>query len=133
MMTSTADMEKGRMMSNDLIRRSDAIKLLDNAWINGTSLLDANETIKQLNDLPSADRPQEWILCSEKLPKEFVNVLVCLTDGAMYVAQLTDYIDIWGEPKWCTDTSHHCIGGAILSSDIVAWMPLPKSYKGELK
>ncbi len=47
---------------SDLIKRSDAIKSLDNAWINGTSLLDANEAVKQLKDLPSADRPQgEWI------------------------------------------------------------------------
>lgn len=45
-------------MSNDTIKRSDAIKALDNAWINGTSLLDANEAVKQLNDLPSADRPK---------------------------------------------------------------------------
>ena len=50
------------MMSKDIIYREDAIKSLDNAWINGTSLLDVNETIKQLNDLPSVDRPQgEWI------------------------------------------------------------------------
>lgn len=50
-------------MIEDLIKRSDAIKSLDNAWINGTSLLDANETIKQLNVIPSADRPQgEWII-----------------------------------------------------------------------
>ena len=50
-------------MSDDTIKRSDAIKALDNAWINGTSLLDANEAVKQLKDLPSADRPQEeWII-----------------------------------------------------------------------
>lgn len=49
-------------MKDDLIKRSDAIKAIDSAWINGTSLLDANETIKQLKALPSADRPQgEWI------------------------------------------------------------------------
>ena len=81
-----------------------------------------------INNAPTIE--PKWIPCSERLPEEFVDVLVCLTDGVMYVAQLTDYIDIWGEPKWCTDTSHHCIGGAILSSDIIAWMPLPKSYKG---
>ena len=45
----------------DTIYREDAIKALDNAWINGTSLLDANEAVKQLKDLPSAERPQgEW-------------------------------------------------------------------------
>ena len=50
-------------MSDDLIKRSDAIKSLDNAWINGTGLLDANEAIKQLNDLPPADRLQgKWII-----------------------------------------------------------------------
>ena len=49
-------------MSKDIIYREDAIKALDNAWINGTSLLDANEAVKQLNDLPSADRPQgNWV------------------------------------------------------------------------
>lgn len=70
----------------------------------------------------------EWILCSERLPEEFVYVLVCLTDGTMDVAQLTDYLDIWGEPKWCHDTKR-VLGGAILSSEIVAWMPLPQPYK----
>ena len=48
-------------MSEDSIKRSDAIKVLNNAWINGTSLLDANEAVKQLNDLPSADKPQKVI------------------------------------------------------------------------
>lgn len=51
-----------RNEKEDTILRSDAIKALDNAWINGTSLLDANEAVKQLKDLPPADRPQgEWI------------------------------------------------------------------------
>ena len=50
---------KKQTMSKDIIYREDAIEALDNAWINGTSLLDANEAVKQLNDLPSADRPQE--------------------------------------------------------------------------
>ena len=53
-------------MSDDLIKRSDAIKSLDNAWINGTGLLDANEAIKQLNDLPPADKLQgKWIPCTK--------------------------------------------------------------------
>lgn len=55
-------------MSDDTIKRSDAIKALDNAWINGTSLLNANEAVKQLNDLPPADRPQgmwELVPCTD--------------------------------------------------------------------
>lgn len=54
------DWAKEQTMSGS-IKRSDAIKALDTAWINGTSLLDANEAIKQLNDLPSADTEIEII------------------------------------------------------------------------
>ena len=75
-------------MSEDLIRRSDAIKAIANLHIladeeeifrvyannphsmttdfEGT-LIDAINAIKSI---PSADRPQEWIPCSERLPKE---------------------------------------------------------------
>ena len=74
-------------------------------------------------------RPQEWIPCSEKEPNEFIDVLVCLTDGTMDVVQLTDYVDIDGEPKWCHSTDY-TLGGAILNSDVVAWMPLPKPWEG---
>ena len=76
-----------------------------------------------------ADRPQEWIPCSERLPKKFINVLVYLTDGSMDVVKLTDYIDIDGEPKWCHSTAH-TLGGAILNKDVAAWMPLPSPWKG---
>jgi rubrerythrin len=58
------DWAKEQTMSGS-IKRSDAIKVLDTAWINGTSLLDANEAIKQLNDLPSADKPNEVIYGNE--------------------------------------------------------------------
>lgn len=71
----------------------------------------------------------DWIPCSERMPEEFVDVLVCLTDGSMDVVKLTDYIGIDGEPKWCHSTAY-TLAGAILNSDVVAWMPLPEPWKG---
>lgn len=103
------------------------------AWIKGSQQMTSKmkAVIAKIKTMPSADRPQEWIPCSERLPSEFVDVLVCLTDGTMDVVQLTDYVDIDGEPKWCHSTDY-TLGGAILNKDVVAWMPLPKPY-GERK
>jgi len=82
----------------DTIYRQDAIKALDNAWINGTSLLDANEAIKQLHALPSSDRPQgEWLVNMPNYES------ICSVCGA----KETDFIygtEMWyglGESKFC--------------------------------
>ena len=114
-------------MSGDTIKRADAIKSLDNAWINGTGLLDANEAIKQLNDLPSADRPQgEWIPCSERLPDLNENgvsdmVLLCWSDGQMtvgaYQGDRTFVGQAWPTARDCRVT-------------VTAWQSLPEPWKG---
>ena len=76
-----------------------------------------------------ADRPKEWIPCSEREPNEFEDVLVLLSDGTMDVLQLTDYLDIWGNVKWC-HAVHHGSGCAVDGNEVVAWMPLPEPWKG---
>lgn len=103
-------------MSEDLIKRSDAIKALDNAWINGTSLLDANEAVKQLKAIPSADRPQEWIPCNERMPKEDGYYLVKLSFAWGNDIEMGWLLD--GE--WVNPNSHVT----------VAWMPLPAPWEG---
>lgn len=108
-------------MSKDTIYRQDAIKALDNAWINGTSLLDANEAIKQLHALPSSDRSQEWIPCSERLPEEDGRYFVTRYD---YVTE-SSFVDIlWYEKH--TWWNRHIVGDFAVK----AWMPLPKPWKG---
>ena len=84
--------------------------------------------IDHIEDLPSAEW-QEWIPCSEREPNEFENVLVLLSDGTMDVLQLTDYLDIWGNVKWCHAVNHG-MGYAVSNNDVVAWMPLPEPWKG---
>ena len=74
-----------------------------------------------LESLPSADRPTEWIPCSEKLPKTGDSVLVTYSDGEVAI--------IWSaRPKaWVR---------YIESNNLIypiAWMLLPKPYKGAVK
>lgn len=115
------------------IKKSDAIKALNTearkqfrlddsyAYVIGT-LRNVEDAI---SNIPSADR---WIPCSEREPNEFEDVLVLLSDGTMDVLQLTDYLDIWGNVKWCA--VHHGLGCAVSGNDVVAWMPLPEPWKG---
>ncbi len=67
-----------------------------------------------LFEMPTADVPQ-WIPCSERLPKAPTFCLVT-TDGSH-----NDVIDI---AMYMSDGWHK-------ASKVLAWMPLPKPWKGE--
>lgn len=59
----------------------------------------------------------KWIKCSERMPDDFVDVLV--TDGARVEVMWFDrdgYWDSWVEPRSVT----------IDSEDVTHWMPLPE-------
>ena len=106
---------------DDLIRRNDAIEALYKYNFVTKEVIE-----REIMDIPSADR---WILCSEREPNEFEDVLVLLSDGTMDVLQITDYLDIWGNVKWC-HAVHHGSGCAVDGNEVVAWMPLPVPWKG---
>ncbi len=103
----------------DLIRRSDAIKgakRLHNLFSSPFYNRDRVEMIEAyFNDIPSADR---WIPCSERLPKENTEVLMSLEWG----------VDIgeYRNGEWHSEWINHYDDGNVL-----AWMPLPKPWKGE--
>ena len=103
---------------SDLIKREDAIKAIEelpNAYNGWSDAYDKAYIIGTLEEVPSADRPQEWIPCSERLPKENTEVLMSLEWG----------IDI-GECRdgdWHSEWINHYDDGNVL-----AWMPLPKPY-----
>ena len=113
-------------MSEDLIKRSAAIRALNREksdW-NCDYNVPIDNCIKRLNKVKSADRPQEWIPCSERLPKENEYVdnvckyyLIQDEYGDMHVAHLSGR-------GWETIESIKALG-----CDVIAWMPLPKPYR----
>lgn len=87
----------------------------------------------------STNRPQEWIPCSERLPEDSGDYLVCPSDSV-----LEDYLD-FGEVMimpydadceafgWWIER-YHPISLGYLDSDfnefeVLAWMPLPEPYE----
>ena len=64
-----------------------------------------------------ADRPQEWIPCSERLPKDWEHVLVCTTVTYTTPIFVDWYVDEVG--SWANE-----------GDSVIAWMPLPKPFEG---
>ena len=139
-------------MSEDLIKREDAIKAVSKVddYGDGIGFEVRSHCLVELELVPSADRPQEWIPCSERLPEVSKMVYegskwmqpigfadyfllsdwVLVTadadssdgdDTEIFVAQYEDDLD--GRTYWTTI-------GAELLNNVTAWMPLPKPWKG---
>ena len=134
-------------MKDDLIKRSDAIKHLKQ-WFRSKGWMVSDEDCKSiLWDIPSADRSQEWIPCSERLPEEEGNYLVTFgaftetingekvifgdIDGSVSEIGYGCYEkDIFGHP---TAFGWYDLATATPFDKraIIAWMPLPTKYQGE--
>ena len=72
--------------------------------------------LKAVKVLPSADIPQEWIPCSERLPNDGDRVVVQYANGDLGVIN-SCRIRLW-----------NIINSPY--STVVAWMPLPEPWKG---
>lgn len=87
-----------------------------------------NDAVEIVENLPSADVPH-WIPCSERLPEEDGQYLITVK----YKHVNDNYEDVyaehgeWYEGRWDMFCFGHC--GEV--EDIIAWMPLPKPWKGE--
>lgn len=130
---------------SDLIKRSDAIEVAyqlrrkpnDEEW---------DWWIRSFNAIPSADRPQGWIPCSERLPELIMHVsdpelgewdnsepvLVLHKDKKFeckwMVAQFTDgFADVYGhvEYGWVEANGFEEV------ENVIAWMPIPDSLEQE--
>ena len=105
---------------NDLIKRSDAIyELMDiipyKFYRKGKyiSLLDRKKCLATIKAIPTISKPQEkWIPCNKRLPGKYKAVLTTSKDGRVR----ENFITTCG---WSYDTYA-----------VVAWMPLPKPWKG---
>ena len=74
--------------------------------------VDTEEVVRRIKE--EYDITNEWIPCSERLPKEYAQYLVCLKSGECYVYWIED-------SDWAR--------GMAEKEGILAWMPLPKPYR----
>ncbi len=157
-------MLKVKAMKDDLIKRSDAIEAIHSYWKGELSKMpttdseygevidgDCNTLLKhnkelstRIKDIPSADRPQEWIPCSERLPKdlEVVNITWVNHRPVCYYSDIKDkpftataihYKDKWW---WYSPICEDLLAEYGKSEcdkmdtdiEVTAWMPLPKPY-----
>ena len=110
-------------MSDRLLKESDVLRIaFQLPLVVNSAFADA------VKALPSADRPQEWIPCSERLPSENGDYLVTLENGVVKIlgystTQRTTY------PK-----GFYYIKDGFswrqTQNPVVAWMPLPEPWKG---
>ena len=103
--------------NEDLIKRSDAIGAC------AYETIECYEARKVIRALPPADRPQEWIPCSERMPEYRKTVLISTFWGVKtgFLDSTEVYGDFWEIIEDDATAALH---------SIYAWMPLPKPWSG---
>lgn len=119
------------------ISRQAAIDALNN--LQKFNLIDSNEylhgvgvrlkfAVQTLEQLPSAQPEQQWIPCSERLPKEEKrHYWVCTDTGYQCQCRWTN--DVYG--LGVSDRWNWKIFDIPQYQKVVAWMPLPKPWNGD--
>ena len=113
------------------------------AWIKESQHMTSKmrNIICKVETMPSADRPQGWIPCSERMPNEGEVVLVCMrieSHKAEWEEQRSiefgrissDRYDFNGTGWEWLNESGADYWQAEWNKSILAWMPLPKPWKG---
>lgn len=95
----------------------EAFNLIDVKTWNNVSMLSRPDVYRaamlQGADGNSPVIPDGWVACSERMPEQFVEVLVCTEDGGRYVAGLNKSM-AWDDGDFFDDIQY-----------VTHWMPLP--------
>ena len=77
----------------------------------------------ELGKLDAMEEMPQWIPCSERLPEEETDVLVCNADGDINISRGSYSTEAKNEFIWYTSGWRF--------GKVIAWMPLPECYRGE--
>lgn len=125
--TAAQTAESAQNVSNeDLISRKAAI----DAIYHHLPSVSRTRARTMLHEVPSAQPEQQWIPCSERLPRTngVYNVTRKISDG-FECRNISDACYFDGINMWHDDTRvNH---GRMYLTDVIAWMPLPESWEGK--
>jgi len=123
-------------MQNDYIRRQDAIDAVAEG-LKRTFVEYRDVAEKMLNKIPSAQPEQRWIPVSERLPEEYGEFLVTMTEKAKakdlgfdidetYIRKMRYNSNGWQLPRHIPSWINEAV-----KDEVLAWMPLPEPYQEE--
>ena len=115
-----------------LIDADALIHELNNSHYPGAPYVDAGVSIAigKVLDAPTIEREPKWILCSEKMPEEddYNSCIECL-DGAVWYFTKNGTMGLGyyyeSTKEWST------IYDLKTDGKVIAWMPLPESFREE--
>lgn len=125
---------------SDLIKRQDAINKFvglnmqvyeGDRCVGIRTYLTKEEVIYAIDELPSVEPEQKWIPVTEALPKnaEFVLLTIRRLDKSY---NQTPFISVgyisWNQSAWWCAHDGDCDSHNV---EVLAWMSLPESYKGD--
>ena len=122
-------------MSDRLLKESDVLRIAFQL-----PLVVNSAFVNAVKAIPSADRPQEWIPCSERLPEEGQTVLIHFDRAYKYEWEEERHIEFgrissdrydadgcgW---EWLNESGAD-FWAPIWNNTVAAWMPLPEPWKG---